>query len=1273
VVVAATLAAVLELGLANGSAAAPGSAALAAGTSLRETRQLAGAYSGALAGLVQDGSARPLSLAAADLDHDGVPDLVTGYVSGEQGLLTVHKGNLDAIYPNGPAALERKARGAFTDSPFLSPAQVLALPSAPDFLETGDFDEDGHRDVVVAARGGDAFHLLRGDGRGGFGQAQTFALPGGVTALASGPFGRANGLANVVVAVRTARRSQLLVFESRRGGLRLPPLTIDLPAAPTALACGRFDGDAVEDLAAAAGRVLLVVHGRLQPSAPPAAAARQGARILTTVIDRIPFASPLAAVVAGEFRGARNERAALAVLGQDGAVRLLGRAGARGLRVLPGAMRATRQPLAIGAPSTHALVPARVLGGADKDLVAIDAADRRLRVLSSASRVAPSLPLPDAPVAVLAMRLNGDALSDLVVLEAGQTEPTLLLTAPAKVFVVNSAADTPDGILGDGKCDTGTPSTGETGICTLRAALVESDMTADLDEIDFNITSADRKISVNGGQGSLGVLRPVLVDGTTQPGDHSVLVDGTDAGSVDDGGGEVVGFELVGQDSTIRGLEIANFERDGFRIRNSGGPVGNNIVEGNLIAFNGRHGIHVVEAANNLLGGTNDTARNQVIKNKADGVHIEGSNATDNRVQGNTIGTSKEMSSDGSNEENAIVIDNAPGTTVGEPAPGPPKDQPSGASNVIVGKKKGVDIEGLLTTSTKTKVNGNFFGLPAIDAELAAGLFANGSLFTAGGNVFTKVSDAEIEAFVNLSGDVDIRHSRFVAKALAGTRITFAPDREVTFEFQDNEIKEAGKGLVGEEMARARVTWEVLGTKADAKETVYSLIFRGAGEKKFGPDPHLSAEASGTFVATTQLDAGVSASLLLNGMISDKSGQDGTLVQFEGKGIVGVTVLDGRNTNNGRDAYRWVAGAGFDGRATVDMHRVTGSVSGEAGLFAVNQTSVISALTVFVEKSFFDKDIKVGVNLFKTGSRGHSIDDNVITDCGTGVLLTDGSEADLGGNTISGNGVGIAVEDTSQAAIVGNTLTANGPAVVVGGTGAGTVLSANSIFGNSGLGIDLGNDGPTPNDPGDADTGPDNLQNFPVLTSATSTASATTIIGSLDSTPNTAFRLEFFSNRACNPSGFGEGETFLGSVSVGTDAGGNAPFSATVPAAVAGGEAITATATDPGGNTSEFSACIAVGGGGTSGIPDAITALIAKVKSFHLTRGLETILVGRLQGSLEAFNLGDNKASTNLLGAFIGDVKTHRGTGIPVAQADELIADAQAILDMFGIPDLNFQ
>ena len=115
--------------------------------------------------------------------------------------------------------------------------------------------------------------------------------------------------------------------------------------------------------------------------------------------------------------------------------------------------------------------------------------------------------------------------------------------------------------------------------------------------------------------------------------------------------------------------------------------------------------------------------------------------------------------------------------------------------------------------------------------------------------------------------------------------------------------------------------------------------------------------------------------------------------------------------------------------------------------------------------------------------------------------------------------------------------------------------------------------GVTPNDPGDGDTGANNLQNFPLIASAVSGGGATTIHGTLNSTINTTFRLEFFSNTACDPSGHGEGETFLGFTDVTTDGGGNASFMVTFPTTVPAGQFITATATDPDGNTSEFSEC----------------------------------------------------------------------------------------------------
>jgi len=83
----------------------------------------------------------------------------------------------------------------------------------------------------------------------------------------------------------------------------------------------------------------------------------------------------------------------------------------------------------------------------------------------------------------------------------------------------------------------------------------------------------------------------------------------------------------------------------------------------------------------------------------------------------------------------------------------------------------------------------------------------------------------------------------------------------------------------------------------------------------------------------------------------------------------------------------------------------------------------------------------------------------------------------------------------------------------------------------------------------------------------------TTISGMFNSMPNMTFRLEFFSNAACDPSGFGEGQTFIGSQSVTTDASGNATINFMSSGTVAVGQFITSTATDPNGNTSEFSAC----------------------------------------------------------------------------------------------------
>ncbi len=123
------------------------------------------------------------------------------------------------------------------------------------------------------------------------------------------------------------------------------------------------------------------------------------------------------------------------------------------------------------------------------------------------------------------------------------------------------------------------------------------------------------------------------------------------------------------------------------------------------------------------------------------------------------------------------------------------------------------------------------------------------------------------------------------------------------------------------------------------------------------------------------------------------------------------------------------------------------------------------------------------------------------------------------------------------------------------------------------LDLSFGGGGLTPNDDGDVDTGPNGFQNFPVLTSVSVTNTDAEVMGMLDSQPSITYRVEFFGNDAIDPSNYGEGKTFLGASDVTTDASGHAAFDLTFPL-VPGSLRVTSIATDPSGNTSEFSTSV---------------------------------------------------------------------------------------------------
>jgi hypothetical protein len=243
----------------------------------------------------------------------------------------------------------------------------------------------------------------------------------------------------------------------------------------------------------------------------------------------------------------------------------------------------------------------------------------------------------------------------------------------------------------------------------------------------------------------------------------------------------------------------------------------------------------------------------------------------------------------------------------------------------------------------------------------------------------------------------------------------------------------------------------------------------------------------------------------------------------------GISVLTG---STGHDIRSNKIGLGADGLTPI------GNGPGSAILLSANDTTIVANTIAGNNGGIF-----IGVGVSNTVIQSNVIGFPQLGNSGAGISVIGASNNLIGGltpdlgNLIAGNG-GVGVD------IAG----------FMGG-GSGNAILQNSIFDNGQLGIQLS-------------LGGNNDQPAPVLTSASNAS----IDGSLTAAPTTAYRLEFFASRACDPSGGGEGEEFLTSVIGGTDGAGVLNFS--VPSgATPGRPFITATATDPLDNTSQFSNC----------------------------------------------------------------------------------------------------
>ena len=281
---------------------------------------------------------------------------------------------------------------------------------------------------------------------------------------------------------------------------------------------------------------------------------------------------------------------------------------------------------------------------------------------------------------------------------------------------------------------------------------------------------------------------------------------------------------------------------------------------------------------------------------------------------------------------------------------------------------------------------------------------------------------------------------------------------------------------------------------------------------------------------------------------------EGNLVSGNGQGIAVMNAAQTTIEGNlvGTDASGNTAfGNGSDG---IDVNASTDTLIGGTTAAARNVVSGNRGTGITIATGSTGTVVRGNyVGTDKTGS-------SAVPNAGNGIAFWGGASR----NSIGGSAAG-----------AGNVIAWNEAAGIVLSDGTGNAISGNSIFSNAGLGIDLGGNSVTQNDPGDSDAGPNNLQNFPVLASADVVAGRLVVQGTIDTLSPQTVVIELFANAVPvpggDPSGYGEGAVFLGTATP------NASGSFTVPLpAVASGTLISATATDAAGNTSEFAQDVAV-------------------------------------------------------------------------------------------------
>ncbi len=773
-------------------------------------------------------------------------------------------------------------------------------------------------------------------------------------------------------------------------------------------------------------------------------------------------------------------------------------------------------------------------------------------------------------------------------------------------FTVNTTDD-----LDDGVCNA--------AHCSLREALNAANLHAEGATVAFNIPGPPPH-TIRPTSGLPPLMGKVVLDGTTEPdfaGSPVIELDGTNAG------GFTQGVPVEGDGNTIRGLVVNRFSDNGISMGGDG-----NVVEGCYVGTdvtgtvdlgNGNAGVLIGGGRDNRVGGTTTAARN-VISGNPEGVTIVAETATGNVVEGNYIGTDATGTVALPNHVGVLVL--GPGNTIGGTTPGARNvvsgnnvngvdlGPPHANGNLVAGNYVGVDASGTLALGNGVgifvnNVTGNTIGgTSAAARNVVSGNVEGITLWDIGstGNLvrgnYVGTNPAGSGAIPNRDGIVVYGPKNTIGGTQAGAGNLVSGNTS-------NGIMLAGP-LANENLVQGnRVGTDAAGSAALGNAEAGASVGPGSdnviGGTESGARNLLSGNKYGVLMWSPEADGNVVQGNYIGTNAAGTAAipnQSGVLL-WSSNTIVGGSSASARNLISGNAFAGIDMGEGTNGtiiRGNYIGTDVTGSLAlrNDLGIF-VNfaPSNTIGGTESGQGNLISGNGAAITINgAAATGNlvQGNIIGPNAAGTAGLGstishILVIEGATGNTIGGTASGAGNVIA-----YAAHAGVQLTLQ--------AGTGNRIQGNAIFENGLLGIDLGADGVTANDAGDPDSGPNGLQNYPVL-SAVAGSGGAVVRSTLNSAPSATYTLEFFASPACDASGYGEGRTLLGSGTLTTDATGNG--SVVTNFAGASGPVFTATATDASLSTSEFSRCASLASLGVTGSPTTSTVKRGKVASYSIS------------------------------------------------------------------------